>query len=73
MSRFTQATADEGMPLGLGLIALVLIGSLWGCIGFLAEWAGIQAGLPEAFAHRLFRGIGFGTAGLACAVSAWWI
>ena len=73
MSRFTQATADEGMPLGLGLIALVLIGSLWGCIGFLAEWAGIQAGLPEAFAHRLFQGIGFGTAGLACAVSAWWI
>ena len=73
MSRFTQATADEGMPLGLGLIALVLIGSLWGCIGFLAEWAGIQAGLPEAFAHRLFRGIGFGTAGFACAMSAWWI
>lgn len=73
MSQFTQATADEGMPLGLGLIALVLIGSLWGCIGFLAEWAGIQAGLTEAFAHRLFRGIGFGTVGLACAVSAWWI
>ena len=73
MSRFTQATAYEVMPLGLGVIALVLIGSLWACIGFLAEWAGIQAGLSESFAHRLFRGIGFGTAGFACAVSAWWI
>lgn len=66
-----QSSQDKALPLGLGLIGLVLVGSLWGCLGFVGEWAGIEAGLPEAVAHRLFRGIGFGTAGLTCALSIW--
>ena len=71
MSQLEQAAPDKALPLGLGLIGLVLVGSLWGCLGFISEWAGIEAGLPEGLAHRLFRGIGFGTAGLACALSVW--
>ncbi|UPM49248.1 hypothetical protein MY494_07770 [Synechococcus sp. A10-1-5-1] len=66
-----QAAPDKALPLGLGLIVLVLVGSLWGCLGFISEWAGIEAGLPEELAHRLFRAIGFGTAGLTCALSIW--
>ena len=71
MSQLEQAAPDKALPLGLGLIGLVLVGSLWGCLGFISEWAGIEAGLPEGLAHRLFRGIGFGTSGLACALSVW--
>ena len=71
MSQLEQAAPDKALPLGLGLIGLVLGGSLWGCLGFISEWAGIEAGLPEGLAHRLFRAIGFGTAGLACALSVW--
>ena len=71
MSQLEQATPDNALPLGLGLIGLVLVGSLWGCLGFISEWAGIEAGLPEGLAHGLFRGIGFGTAGLTCALSSW--
>jgi len=60
------------MPqLGLGLIGLVLVGSLWASLGFIGEWAGITAGLSEELAHRIFRGIGFGTTGLTCALSLW--
>ena len=71
MSQLEQAAPDKALPLGLGLIGLVLVSSLWSCLGFISEWAGIEAGLPEGLAHRLFRGIGFGTAGLTCALSVW--
>lgn len=71
MNQFEQAAPYNPPPLGLGLIGLVLIGSLWGCIGFIGEWAGIAAGLPEEFAHRLFRGLAFATTGLACGLSVW--
>ena len=71
MSQLEKAGSDEPLPLGLGLLGLVLIGSLWGCLGFISEWAGIEAGLPEGLVHRLFRGIAFGTTGLTGAVSIW--
>lgn len=69
MGQLEQTAKGEPMALGLGLIGLVLFGSLWGCIGFISEWAGVEAGLPEELGQRLFRGIGFGTTGLTCAAA----
>ena len=71
MIRLKQASSEKLLPLGLGLIGLVLAGSLWACIGFVSEWAAIEVGLPEEVAHHFFRSIAFGTSGLTCAASIW--
>lgn len=67
MIKSKEASEEDVLPLGFGLIGLVLAGSLWACIGFIGEWVAIELGLLEEVAHQVFRGIGFGTAGLACA------
>jgi len=54
----SRSASIKELSFGVVLVAAVLVGSLWGCLGFISEWALIASGWPAPVAQAWFQVIG---------------